>query len=102
MLELDKETIFTLLRENKEKLKSLHVKKIGLFGSFLRGANSNESDIDFLVKFEEGKKNFDNFIDLAFFLEKLLQRKVDLLTIEALSPYMKKEILKEAYFEKFE
>ncbi len=54
---------------------------------------------DLLVEFDEGKKNYDNFIELVFFLESLLQRKVDLLTIEALNPYMKPKILKEAYFE---
>jgi len=99
LLELDKEKIITLLRKNKEKLKNFHVSKIGLFGSFLKGENSNESDIDFLVEFEEGRKNFDNFIELVFFLEELLQREVDLLTIEALNPYMKSEILKEIQFE---
>ena len=46
----------------------------------------------------EGKKNYDIFIELAFLLEDLLQRKIDLLTIEALNPYIKPKILKETYF----
>ncbi len=99
MKALNKEEIFKLLKQHKEKLKKHHVIKIGIFGSVLRGDNTNESDIDFIVEFEDGKKNYDNFIELAFLLERLLQRKVDLLTIEALSPYMKPKILKEAYFE---
>ncbi len=99
MKALDKEEIFKLLKQNKEKLKNRDVKKIGLFGSVLRGEHTNESDIDFIVEFEEGKKNYDNFIELVFLLEGLLQRKIDLLTIEALNPYMKPKILKEAYFE---
>ena len=99
MKALNKEEIFKLLKQHKEKLKNHYVIKIGLFGSVLRGDNTNESDIDFIVEFEEGKKNYDNFIELAFLLENILQRKVDLLTIEALNPYMKPRILKEAYFE---
>ena len=96
---INKEDIFKLLRQHKEKLKNYYVKKIGLFGSVLRGDNTKKSDIDILVEFEAGKKNYDNFIELVFLLEDLLQSNVDLLTIDALSPYMKPKILKEAYFE---
>ncbi|NVM31244.1 MAG: nucleotidyltransferase family protein [Candidatus Helarchaeota archaeon] len=99
MSELDKEKIFELLRLNKLQLQKYGVKRIGLFGSYLRGENKKESDIDFLVEFEEGKKNYDNFIELAFFLEELFNRRVDLLTIESMSPYLKPYILKEVRFE---
>jgi len=99
MKPLSKEDIFKLLKQNKTKLKNHSVKKIGLFGSILREEHTNESDIDLIVEFDEGKKNYDNFIELVFLLEGLLQRKVDLLTIDALNPYMKPKILKEAYFE---
>jgi len=101
MNSLNKEEIFKLLKQHREELKIYNVIKIGLFGSMLRGDNTMESDIDFIVEFEEGKKNYDNFIEVAFLLESLLQKKVDLLTMEAISPYMKPKILKEAYFEKF-
>jgi len=40
----------------------------------LRGDNTTESDIDFIVEFEAGKKNYDNFIELAFLLEHLLRK----------------------------
>ena len=96
---ISKEDIFELLKQHKEKLKSHYIKKIGLFGSVLRGDNTNESDVDLIVQFEVGKKNYDNFIELIFLLEDLFQRNVELLTIDALSPYMKSNILKEAYFE---
>ena len=96
---LSKENIFKILRQHKEKLKNHHVKRIGLFGSFLTGNNTGGSDIDLIVEFDAKKKNYNNFIELAFLLEDLFQRKVDLLTIEALNPYMKPKILKEAYFE---
>ena len=96
---LDKEKIFEILRKNKKKLRKLQVKKIGLFGSFLKGYGTIESDVDFLVEFNDGEKNFNNYIELAFLLEELMERKIDLLTKEALNPHMKSRILEEAYFE---
>lgn len=99
MLELNKKKILEILRNNKERLKEYHVVKLGIFRSFLRHEDTHDSDIDFIAEFEEGKKNFENYIELAFYLEDLLQRKVDLLTLEALSPYMKEKILKETKFE---
>jgi hypothetical protein len=52
--------------------------------------------VDLLVEFEPGGKTFRNFISLVFFLEDLLHRKVELVTPESISPYMRDEILKEA------
>ena len=56
MKALNKEEIFKILKQHKEKLKKHHVIKIGIFGSVLRGDNTNESDVDFIVEFEDGKK----------------------------------------------
>ena len=96
---MKKEEILKKIRENKEKIRSFEVKRIEIFGSFVRGEEKEESDIDIIVEFEEGKKNFDNFINLAFFLEELLGRKVDLLTPESISPYIKPYIEKEVVYE---
>ena len=82
------------MRKNKAKLEQYGVKQIGLFGSFVRDEGTDESDIDFLVDFEKGKKTFDNFMDLAFFLEELFQRKVEIVTHQSLSPYIGPRILK--------
>ena len=99
MSKLTKDMIFELLRKNRAQLQRYGVKKIGLFGSYIRGENKEESDIDFLVEFEEGKKNYDNFIELAFFLEDSFNKQVDLLTSESMSPYLKPYILREIEFE---
>ena len=97
---MNKEEILKVIRENKDKIKSFGVKKIGIFGSFARGEEKERSDIDIIVEFEEGKKNFDNFMNLAFYLEELFGRKVDLLTPESISPYIKPYIEKEAVYER--
>lgn len=89
----DKEIIETLKKYN-DVLKKYSVKKIGLFGSFLREEQKKNSDIDFLVEFEE--PDFDNFMNLAFFLEDLFDRKVEILTPAGLESiridYIKDEI----------
>jgi predicted nucleotidyltransferase len=64
-----KKDLFALLANHQEQLKQFGVKRWGVFGSFARGQESNRSDVDILVEFEQGKKSFDNFMHLAFFLE---------------------------------
>ena len=88
-----KETLKGFKPVLREKFK---VKEIGLFGSYVRGEESAESDIDILVEFSEpiGWE----FIDLVEFLEKILGRKVDLVTIGALKPQLKEKILKEVVY----
>jgi uncharacterized protein len=94
----DKKQIFERLNEHEAELRRFGVKRFGLFGSFQRGQQSSKSDVDFLVEFEIGKKSFDNFMNLAFFLEDLLERKVDLVTTESLSPHIGPKILREVEY----
>ena len=91
--------ILGVIRKNEAQIKErFKVKKIGIFGSSVRGEAKKDSDIDVLVEFEEGKKTFDNFMDLTFFLEEVFGRKVDLVTREALRPELKTSILKEVAY----
>jgi predicted nucleotidyltransferase len=90
-----KEIIFQRVIEKREKLAFFGVKNIGLFGSFVRGSQTSLSDIDFLVEFMPEKHTFDNFMEVAFLLEELLGRKVELVTPEALSPHIGPHILRE-------
>jgi uncharacterized protein len=95
---LTKEKIIETIRESRVQLLGLGVRSMGLFGSFVRGEARDESDVDLLVDFEEGKKNFDNFIDTCFLLEKQLGCKVELVTRESLSPHIEPYILKEVEY----
>ncbi len=90
---VNRENILTLVEKNKEKIKSLGVKRLGLFGSFIRGEQRADSDVDVIVEFRARQKTFDNFIQLSFLLEDLFQRRVELVTPESLSPYMAPHIL---------
>ncbi|MHA2611563.1 MAG: nucleotidyltransferase family protein [bacterium JZ-2024 1] len=97
---LSKEEIVSLLNKHREELKKYKVKKIGLFGSFVRGKQTAKSDIDFFVEFEEPV--FDNFIGLSSFLEKLFKRKVEILTPAGLESirieHIKEEIKRTIYY----
>ncbi len=93
-----KQEILTALSENHARIRALGVKRLGLFGSFVRGQQGADSDVDFLVEFYPGQKTFDNFMKLAFLLEDMLQRHVELVTTEALSPYIGPHILDEVEY----
>lgn len=92
---LNKEHIFKSILMNETELKNMGVQKLALFGSFVRNEQSENSDIDFLVEFAKNQKNYDNYMNLLFFLEDLFKRKIDLLTPEAMSPYIGPYIIKE-------
>lgn len=93
-----KEQILALLRAQHATLRRFGVKRCGVFGSFVHNDTHEQSDVDILVEFEAGQKTFDHFIQLAFFLEDLFDRKVDLLTTESLSPYIGPHILSEVEY----
>lgn len=93
-----KENILTILKRNEDRIKTFGVKRLGLFGSFVRKDSNDESDVDFLVEFEKDKKTFDNFIHLSFFLEELMKRRIELVTHESLSPYFKPYINEEVEY----
>ena len=96
-----KTSALAILREHQTKIKSFGVTKLGLFGSFVREEQRPDSDIDLLVEFQPDQKTFDNFIQLAFFLEDVLQQKVELVTPESLSPFMKQTISTEVEYVSF-
>ena len=91
----DKDLIFKRILDEKNQLAFYGVKNIGLFGSFVRGEQTPKSDIDDLVEFTPEKHTFDNFMEVAFLLEEILERKVELITPEALSPHIGPHILRE-------
>ncbi len=81
--------IIDLLENNHDKIKQYGVKKIGLFGSAAREELKEDSDMDILVEFEPGKKNFDNYMNLKLFLEDIFSRKVDLVINETIKPSLR-------------
>jgi|SRR3989339_826278 len=93
---MSKQSILKKIIKNRSKVRQFDVKKIGLFGSYANGTQKKNSDIDILVEFR--KKTFDNYMNLKFFLEKLLKTKIDLVLSDALKPQLKSSILKEVEY----
>jgi len=91
-----KDAILSLLQMNRGKIRGFGVSKLSLFGSFLTNRFHSGSDVDFLVEFHPNMKTYDNFMELSFFLEDLLGRRIELVTPQSLSPYIGPRILKEA------
>ena len=90
--------VLQTIDEHWETLQSFGVRRCGLFGSFLRDDIGPDSDVDLLVEFEPDQKTFLNFVNLGFFLEQVLGRKVELVTPESLSPYAGPDILSEVEY----
>ena len=95
---MEKQEIFTRLQQNTTHIQSLGVQRLGLFGSYVRGEQTDTSDVDLLVEFEAGKKTFDSFMSLAFYLEDLLERPVELVTPESISPHIRPYISREVQY----
>lgn len=66
----------------------------GIFGSYARGEEANDSDVDILVRFKEPKGLFE-FVGLERKLSEVLHRKVDLVTESGLCRHIKDDVLKD-------
>ncbi len=90
--------LLAALTTNQQQIRSFGVSKLAVFGSFLTGVITPDSDVDFLVEFDPLQKNYDNFMELSFYLEDLVGRKVELVTPQGLSKYIGPHILKQAEY----
>lgn len=91
---MDKERIIEIIRGNYPYLVTEYgVKRIGLFGSYAKGRQTEESDIDILADFE-GPIGL-RFVEFAEYLEKILGKKTDVLTSQGVNGIKIKEIANE-------
>lgn len=91
-----KSPVFTKLEKGLPAIKARYgVERIGIFGSYARGDETRTSDVDVLVEFAPGKATFDNFMQLAYDLEALFKRKVDLLTVAGIDKYIRSQVERE-------
>ena len=96
---MDAEKIERKLEEKKAYIKSVfHIREIGIFGSFIRGEQTTSSDIDVLVEFEKGHKDFFNYMRLKYYLEELLGRNVDLVIKNAVKLRLRERIFSEVEY----
>jgi hypothetical protein len=94
-----KANILKTLKSNKTKLSKFGIRNVGLFGSYVRNEQTGISDIDILIDFEPEKENFDNFMAVYDLFEKVFKNeKIEVVTINGLSPYIGPAILNEVEY----
>jgi len=81
-----RDDLVSRIRQRRSELLSLGISSIAVFGSFARGTQKHRSDVDLLVTFAPGQKSFDHFMEASFLLERVMSRKVQLITRESLTP----------------
>lgn len=96
---ISKEEIISYLKRNKQFFKEkFGVIHIGVFGSFVRGEQSAQSDIDIIIKMEKDKKNIHNFLNFKRLLEGRLGVKIDMGLESNIKPSIKEEIENEVIY----
>ena len=81
-----KQEVLDILRNNLDKFALFGVTEIGLFGSFVREEQTQDSDIDLLINLQNN--NWDNFCNLLDFTETLFKgREIDIIAESAISGY---------------
>lgn len=96
MNSLTREEAIRRLVAVEPEIRAFGVERLALFGSVLRDEARPYSDVDLLVQFSPGAKSYGTFLALCELLEEHLGRRVELVTIEALSPFLGPRILAEA------
>jgi hypothetical protein len=92
----NREEVLSLIEKNRDALRKLGVRRLGLFGSYARGEATPGSDLDFVVEFSD--KSFDAYMDLKGFLEELFRSRVDLVTLSSIKPRLLPIIQREAVY----
>lgn len=97
---LSSEEIIDYLKKNKSFFQeNFYCSEIGLFGSFARNEQSEKSDIDILVQFEENAPDLYNIeIQLKEFLKQKFNREIDVCSKKWIKPIFKPFVLKEAIY----
>lgn len=90
--------ILDLINTKKDDINKLGITRVGLFGSFSRGDQNRESDVDLLIEFGKNKKNLKSYMGFVRLAENLFGRDVEVVTPESLSPYIAPYIKKEVKY----
>ena len=95
-----RDQILTFLSQNKKLFRDKYnIIRIGLFGSYARGDQNNNSDIDLLVEFEENTQDlYDLKLQLKDFFRIKLGIEIDICREKYIKPRIKKSILKETVY----
>lgn len=90
--------IIEVLHRNLDSLRDYNVQRLAIFGSYARGDENEESDVDILVAFKEGHTTFRNYTGLKLYLESLFEKEVDLVSQKSVKKELLPHILKDAIY----
>ncbi|TAE09768.1 MAG: DNA polymerase subunit beta [Bacteroidetes bacterium] len=94
-----KNHILSTLKKHKSELSKFGVSTVGLFGSYLNGKQTNESDIDLLIDFEPDKENFDNYMAVYDIFENIFKNeRIEIITKNGLSKHIGPRILSQVIY----
>ena len=95
-----RDQILNFLAQNKKLFRDkFHIVRIGLFGSYARGDQNSDSDLDLLVEFEDNTQDlYDLKIQLKDFFKKNIGLEVDICREKYIKPRIKNSILKETVY----
>ncbi len=94
---MKRDEVLSILAQHRMVLKDLGVKLLAIFGSVARDEARPDSDVDILVEFE-GSVTFDRYMDVKFYLEDLLETRVDLVSKRSLKPLIRSTVEQEAIY----
>lgn len=93
------EYVLEYLNRNKDYIKNKYgITKIGLLGSYARGEETEQSDIDIVIEMDKSKKNIHTFFAFKRELEEALGKKIDLGLEGAIKPVIREDIKKEIVY----
>jgi predicted nucleotidyltransferase len=95
---MNKTEIIQTIKEHEKTIKSFGIDKIGIFGSYAKEIQTEDSDIDILVKFKKVPRISKSYFGLKFYLEDLLKKEVDLCREKDLREELKEEILRSVIY----
>ncbi len=89
---MDLTNVRATINDHKDELCAFGIRHVGIFGSTALGTATPRSDIDLLLDFDPQKKTYRNFLGGTACLESMLDRPVDPVTPQALSPHIKPSV----------
>ncbi len=94
---MQRDEVMAILAQHRDRLKDFGVKSLAIFGSTARNEARPDSDVDILVEFD-GPVTFDCYMDVKFYLEDCLGRRVDLVSKLMLKPLIRPNVEREAIY----
>ena len=92
-----KDELLTVLKSCREGLaERFGVVDLAVFGSYAKEQQKRRSDVDILVELDKAHKTFDNYMELKFYLGRIVGGKVDLVLKDSVREELKTRIFREA------